>query len=307
MTVTHSMKIKFTSLTISSTMVSMNRLTTERRAQILSMMVEGNSIRAIVRMTGASKNTIVKLLEDAGEAFSAYQDRAFHNLTCKRLQLDEIWAFCYAKQRNVTFAKSAPEEAGDLCTWIALDADTKLVPSWRVGDRSGATAIEFVCDLSKRLANRVQVTSDGHRAYLESIEAGFWADVDYAQLIKLYGEVPHLAGRYGPAQIQGTKTFCCSGDPDRQHISTSYVERQNLTMRNVDAAVHPVEQWLLEEGRKPCPFGRDPLHALQFCADKPKPASDPSDGGGCHDEALVSHRHGAGDRGTGRAEHPEAG
>jgi IS1 family transposase len=210
---------------------AMNKLSTERRAQILGMMVEGNSIRTIVRMTGASKNTVVKLLEDAGEAFSAYQDRAFRNLSCKRLQLDEIWAFCYAKQRNVPFAKSAPEEAGDLWTWVALDADTKLVPSWRVGDRSGATAIEFVCDLSKRLANRVQVTSDGHRAYLEAVEAGFGADVDYAQLIKLYGEVPHPAGRYSPAEIQATKTFCCTGNPDPKHVSTSYVERQNLTMR----------------------------------------------------------------------------
>ena len=212
-------------------MCRMNKLSTERRAQILGMMVEGNSIRAIVRMTGASKNTIVKLLEDAGEAFSAYQDRVLRDLPCKRLQLDEIWAFCYAKQRNVQFAKAAPEEAGDIWTWVALDAETKLVPSWRVGDRSGETAIEFVCDLSKRLANRVQVTSDGHRAYLEAVEAGFGADVDYAQLIKLYGEVPHPAGRYSPAQIQGSKTFCCTGNPDPRHISTSYVERQNLTMR----------------------------------------------------------------------------
>jgi IS1 family transposase len=212
-------------------MVSMNRLSSEKRAQILGMMVEGNSIRAIVRMTGASKNTIIKLLEDAGEAFSAYQDAAFHDLSCKRIQLDEIWAFCYAKQRNVMVAKAAPEDAGDLWTWVALDADTKLVPSWRIGDRSGATAIEFVCDLSHRLANRVQVTSDGHRAYLEAVEAGFGAQVDYAQLIKLYGEVPHPKGRYSPAQIQGSKTYCCTGKPDPRHISTSFVERQNLTMR----------------------------------------------------------------------------
>src|ERR1700730_10769587 len=149
----------------------MNKLSTERRAQILGMMVEGVSIRAISRMTGASKNTIAKLLEDAGDAFSVYQDQAFRGLTCKRLQLDEIWAYSYCKQRKVPFAKKAPEDAGDLWTWVALDADTKLVPSWRVGDRSGATAIEFVCDLSKRLANRVQVTSDGHRAYLEAVEA----------------------------------------------------------------------------------------------------------------------------------------
>jgi IS1 family transposase len=209
----------------------MNKLSTERRSQILGMMVEGNSIRAIVRMTGASKNTIVKLLKDAGEAFSAYQDQAFRNLTCKRFQLDEIWAFGYAEQRNVPFAKGAPEEAGDIWTWVAIDAKTKLIPSWRIGDRSGETAIEIVCDLSKRLANRVQITSDGHRAYLEAVEASFGADVDYAQLVKLYGEVPHPAGRYSPAQIQGTKTYCCTGKPDPKHISTSYVERQNLTMR----------------------------------------------------------------------------
>ncbi len=209
----------------------MNKLPTERRAQLLSMMVEGNSIRAISRMSGASKNTITKLLEDAGEAFTAYQDRVFRNLDCKRLQLDEIWAFSYCKQRTVMTAKAAPEDAGDLWTWVALDADTKLVPSWRIGDRSGTTATEFVCDLSSRLANRVQVTTDGHRAYLDAIDTAFGIDVDYAQLIKVYGEVPHPAGRYSPAQIQGTKTFCCQGNPDKRHISTSYVERQNLTMR----------------------------------------------------------------------------
>ncbi|HZK90655.1 MAG TPA: hypothetical protein VFC56_10955, partial [Stellaceae bacterium] len=170
-------------------------------------------------------------LEDAGEAFSVYQDRAFRNLTCKRLQLDEIWAYSYCKQRTVMVAKAAPEDAGDLWTWVALDADTKLVPSWRVGDRSGATATEFVCDLSSRLANRVQVTTDGHRAYLDAVERAFGVDVDYAQLVKLYGEVPHPAGRYSPAQIQGAKTFCCQGNPDKRHISTSFVERQNLTMR----------------------------------------------------------------------------
>jgi IS1 family transposase len=209
----------------------MNRLPIAKRAQILHALVEGNSLRAASRLADVSINTVYKLLVDAGEACSAYQDQAFRNLTCKRLQLDEIWSFVYAKQRAVPFAKKAPETAGDVWTWVAICADTKLVPSWRVGDRSGATAVEFVCDLSKRLANRVQITSDGHRAYLEAIEAGFGADVDYAQLIKLYGEVPHPAGRYSPAQIQGTKMFCCTGDPDPKHISTSYVERQNLTMR----------------------------------------------------------------------------
>jgi len=153
------------------------------------------------------------------------------NLPLRRLQLDEIWAFCYAKQRNLAFAKNAPEDAGDIWTWVAIDAETKLVPSWVIGDRSGETAIRFVCDLSRRLASRVQITSDGHRAYLEAVEVGFGADVDYAQLIKLYGEVSHPAGRYSPAAIQGTERICCTGNPDPDHISTSFVERQNLTMR----------------------------------------------------------------------------
>jgi IS1 family transposase len=217
---------------VGSYIVPMNKLSTERRAQILGMMVEGVSLRAIARLTGASKNTIVKLMEDAGEVFSAYQDQAFRNLTCKRLQLDEIWSFIGVKARNQPFSKRASDEtAGDVWCWVGICADTKLVPSWLVGDRDGETATRFVCDLSSRLANRVQVTSDGHRAYIEAIEAGFGANVDYAQLVKLYGEVPEAQRRYSPAKIQGTRTFCCTGNPDPKHISTSYIERQNLTMR----------------------------------------------------------------------------
>jgi hypothetical protein len=155
----------------------MNKLSRADRAHIIRLLVEGNPMRSTSRIADVSINTVTKLLIDAGKVCSDYQDQALRDLQCKRLQLDEIWAFCYAKQRKVPFAKAAPEEAGDIWTWVAIDADTKLVPSWRVGDRSGATAIEFVCDLSKRLANRVQVTSDGHRAYLEAIEAGFGADV----------------------------------------------------------------------------------------------------------------------------------
>jgi IS1 family transposase len=209
----------------------MNQLPRAKRVQIIHSLVEGMSLRSSSRIADVSINTVTKLLIDAGAACSDYQDQVFVNLSLKRLQLDEIWAFCYAKQRAVPFAKNAPTDAGDIWTWVAIDAETKLIPSWLVGDRSGETAIRFVCDLSKRLGSRVQITSDGHRAYLEAVEAGFGADVDYAQLIKLYGEVPHPAGRYSPAQIQGAKMFCCTGNPDPAHISTSYVERQNLTMR----------------------------------------------------------------------------
>jgi IS1 family transposase len=209
----------------------MNKLPNAKRVQILHSLVEGMSLRSASRVADVSINTVTKLLIDAGKVCSDYQDRIFRELPLTKIQLDEIWAFSYCKQRNVLIAKNAPDDAGDIWTWVAIDAETKLVPSWLVGDRGGETAIQFVCDLSKRLANRVQITSDGHRAYLEAVEAGFGADVDYAQLIKLYGEIPEAQRRYSPAQIQGTKTFCCTGNPDPRHISTSYVERQNLTMR----------------------------------------------------------------------------
>jgi IS1 family transposase len=212
-------------------MVSMNRLTTEKRAQILGMMVEGMAIRAISRLTGASKNTIAKLLVDAGQACSEYQDRTLRNLPSKRLQLDEIWSFVYAKQKNVADAKRKDLAWGDVWTWTAIDADSKLIASWMVGDRSGDTAKVFVCDLAKRLASRVQVTTDGHRAYVEAVEAAFGADVDYAQLIKIYGQTDEGQRRYSPPQIIGTETHCCTGNPDPKHISTSFAERSNLSIR----------------------------------------------------------------------------
>ena len=207
----------------------MNHLATDKRAQIIGMMVEGMSIRAITRLTGVSKNTVAKLLVDAGQACSDYQDRALRDLPCKRLQLDEIWSFVYAKQKNVPEHKRG--EAGDIWTWTAIDADTKLIPSWLVGRRDTDAATRFVCDLSRRLASRVQLTTDGHRPYLEAVEAGFGADVDYAMLVKLYGQPTDGQKRYSPPQIVGTKTFCCEGKPDPRHISTSYAERQNLSMR----------------------------------------------------------------------------
>jgi IS1 family transposase len=211
--------------------MSMNKLPSEKRAQALQMMAEGVSLRAITRMTGVSRTTLLKLLEDAGEAFSEYQDRVLVNLPCKRVQVDEAWAFCYAKQKNVPTAKAAPEGAGDIWTWVGLDADTKLVASWYVGGRDSEAAIAFIDDLAPRLASRVQLTSDGHKPYLEAIEGAFGGDIDYAMLVKIYGPSPEGQRRYSPAVCTGARKFRVEGNPDPKHVSTSYVERQNLNIR----------------------------------------------------------------------------
>ncbi|MGH6838116.1 MAG: IS1 family transposase [Methylocella sp.] len=210
----------------------MNKLPSEKRAQILHLLVEGNSMRATARIADVAFNTVDKLFIEAGRACAAYQDKALRNLPCKRLQLDEIWSFVYAKQKNLATAKTAPEDAGDVWTWVAIDADTKLVPTWRIGDRSSETGLAFVDDLAKRLSNRVQITSDGHRAYLEAIEGAFGGDVDYAMLVKLYGASPENAkGRYSPGECTGAIKTRIEGNPDLAHVSTSFAERQNLTMR----------------------------------------------------------------------------
>ena len=211
-------------------MVNMNRLDTQARAQIIRCLAEGNSIRSTCRMTGVAKNTVVKLLLEVAEVCREYQDRVFRNLTCKRLQLDEIWSFVYAKERNASEQRKA-EGAGDVWTWTAIDADTKLVPSWLVGNRDSVCATEFVKDLESRLKNRVQITTDGHRAYLVAMERVFGADVDYAVLQKIYGKPEEDEKRYSPAQCIGIKIDMVQGDPDPGHISTSSVERQNLSMR----------------------------------------------------------------------------
>jgi IS1 family transposase len=210
----------------------MNKLPLAKRVQILNLLVEGNSLRATARITDVAFNTVAKLFVDAGKACAAYQDKALRDLRCKRLQLDEIWSFVYAKEKNVPSAKAAPDGAGDVWTWVAIDADTKLVASWHIGDRSGLTAITFADDLVSRLANRVQITTDGHRAYLEAIEGAFGGDVDYAILHKVYGQSPESAkGRYSPAECIGIQKHRIEGNPDPKHVSTSFVERQNLTMR----------------------------------------------------------------------------
>jgi len=209
----------------------MNKLDRQARSRILHLLCEGSSLRAVTRLTGASKKAVSRLMVDAGQAAAWYQDRVFRNLTCKRVQVDEIWAFVYAKQKNVPLAKKAPPQAGDVWTWTAIDADTKLIPSWFVGGRDSDAAMIFMEDLASRLANRVQLTSDGHKAYLEAVEGAFGADIDYAMLVKVYG--PSLEGekRYSPAECIGAVKHRIEGNPDPKYVSTSFAEQSNLNLR----------------------------------------------------------------------------
>ena len=209
----------------------MNRLSTERRAQILSCLVEGNSLRATSRMTAASKNTVTKLFCDVGAACSEYQHQTLRNLICRRIQCDEIWSFVFAKQKNLPEKLRHHPGAGDVWTWVAIDADTKLAVSWLIGGRDADYANAFMQDVAGRLANRVQLTTDGHGPYLEAVEGAFGVDVDFAQLIKIYGSAPDAKKRYGPPVCVGARKEPFTGNPDKRHISTSYIERQNLTMR----------------------------------------------------------------------------
>ncbi len=210
----------------------MNKLPAAKRAQILHLLVEGSSMRAAARVADVSINTVFKLAADAGRACAAFHDEHVRNVAAKRIQCDEIWSFCYAKQKNVATAKAAPEGAGDVWTWTAIDADSKLIVSWLVGGRDAEYALELMDDLRQRLATRVQLTTDGHSAYLNAVEDAFGDDVDYAQLVKLYGTAPESArGRYSPAECIGAKPHTVTGRPDKAHVSTSYVERHNLTMR----------------------------------------------------------------------------
>ena len=213
----------------------MNKLPLHKRTMILNMMIEGMSMRSISRTVGVSINTVTKLLIEAGDACAAYHDEIVRSVKANHVQCDEIWSFCYAKGKNVKTAKAAPEGAGDVWTWTAIDRDHKMILSYEVGDRSGATAIEFMDDLRARLANRVQLTTDGHKAYLEAVEGAFGGDVDYyAMLIKLYGDATGHKGherKYSPAECTGTKKRVIEGCPDKAMVSTSHVERQNLSMR----------------------------------------------------------------------------
>jgi IS1 family transposase len=209
----------------------MNRLSRAERAQIIRALVEGNSIRSTSRITGAARNTITTRLVELGAACSAYQDRELRGLSSWRIECDEIWAFCYAKARNVPDDKRDEFGYGDVWTWVALDPDTKLVPSWLVGRRDADDATAFIADLKPRLLNRVQITTDGHRPYIDAIERAFGKEVDYAMLVKEYGQDPSEERRFSPPVVLSESVRVISGDPDEGMISTSYVERQNLTMR----------------------------------------------------------------------------
>ncbi len=211
-------------------MIAMNKLSLAKRAQILGMLVEGMSLRAVSRLADVSINTVTKLLVDAGKAASEYQDRVLVALPCERIQVDEIWAFVGAKEKNASDEQKA-KGFGDIWTWTAICADTKLMPSWYVGERDAAAAQTFIDDLHGRLANRVQLTSDGHSPYPAAIERSFGAAVDYAQQVKHYGQAPEGQRRYSPAVCTGSTVNVVTGKPDPKHVSTSYVERSNLTLR----------------------------------------------------------------------------
>ena len=210
----------------------MNKLPLETRTQILAMLCEGSSMRSISRVADVSINTVSKLLVDAGKACAAFHDEKVRGVKARRVQVDEIWSFTAAKQKNVARMKAPVEGAGDTWTWTAIEADTKLLITSMVGGRDSDYAIAFMDDLRDRLANRVQLTSDGHRAYLEAVEGAFGGDVDYAMLVKLYGATSESAkGRYSPAECIGARKVAIEGSPDPKHVSTSFAERQNLTMR----------------------------------------------------------------------------
>lgn len=209
----------------------MNKLPLSKRVQILSMLCEGSSMRSISRVADVSINTVTKLLEEAGEACLAIHDETVRNVGSRRVQCDEIWSFCYSKQANVKKAKAAPEEAGDVWTWTAIDADSKLILSYYVGNRTSEHAMEFMDDLASRLSHRIQLTADGFGAYVDAVEGAFGGDVDFAQLVKVFAPAVSGPGRYSPPQCAGAIKKTRQGSPDPAHISTSYVERMNLSIR----------------------------------------------------------------------------
>jgi IS1 family transposase len=211
----------------------MNILATDKRAQILNCLVEGNSMRSTQRLCNVAKKTVERMLVSAGTACAAFTDKTMRNLNCKLLQVDELWSFTLCKQANIPKRLKNKRCIGDTWTWIALDSQTKLIPCFHVGKRDAKDAYQFINDLAGRLASRVQLTSDGHKAYLQAVEDAFGSEIDYAQLVKLYGkeQLPVMEARYSPPACIGTRKTCISGNPDGRFVSTSHIERQNLTVR----------------------------------------------------------------------------
>ncbi len=210
----------------------MNRLSIEDRAKVINCLIEGCSLRSTVRLTGVAKKTVSRILVETGKACAEYHDKIMRNLNCKVLQVDEVWSFTYCKQANIPEHLRGQDGVGDTWTWIAIDADTKLIPSWHIGLRDATAAYAFINDLKDRLANRVQLTSDGHRPYLQAVEDAFGSEIDFSMLIKMYGrETGKGETRYSPPVCIGARRRKVIGNPNRDLISTSYVERQNLTLR----------------------------------------------------------------------------
>lgn len=221
-----------TMLDRSSIMMCMNRLNLEKRCSVIRCLVDGCSVRATTRITGVAKNTIQKLTRDLGEACLNFQDHMLQDLPCQRLQVDEVWNFCYAKDKNLPDNMKGMPGVGSMWTWTALCDTTKLLVSWQLGARDAATAYQFMADIQSRLANRVQLSADGNTTYLEAVESTFGAAIDFGQIVKIYGNADSKPEtRYSPAKCLGTKRKRVTGDPAQEHISTSYVERQNLNIR----------------------------------------------------------------------------
>ena len=263
----------------------MNKLATEKRAQIVSCLVEGNSIRSTARITRVSKNTVIKLLRDLGQVCSEYQNKVLRDLPCKRIECDEIWSFVQKKQKNLPELPEGQERhafgIGDVWTFTAICPDTKLVPSWLVGSRDSGCAYEFMTDLSERLANRVQMTTDGHKMYLEAVEGAFGADIDYSMLHKLYGADPEPDKRYSPAKCIGVTHQPIMGDPDPDHVFDQHRGTAELEHENEHTPFHSVDQRFQQEGREPGPRCEPALYVLQLRSYPSQPSSDSSDGGRC--------------------------
>ncbi len=206
-------------------------MSVEQRTRIVAALVEGNSVRSTCRMTGAAKDTVLELIVDLGTACRAWQDEHMRDLPCRRIQCDEVWSFVHAKDKNLPEHLKDDPTVGSVWTWTAIDADSKLIAAWHLGTRDAECALEFMCDLSARLKYRVQLTTDGHKAYLGAVEQAFGNDIDYAMLVKIYGQGPEGVARYSPPECIGARKEEVTGQPDRKHVSTSYVERENLTIR----------------------------------------------------------------------------